>query len=153
MILHRIPACRRSFLVALVAISTITGVACEKTELRTPVFPVRGKVLFRGQVPANALVIFHPTVNANPTAPRPTGRVNANGNFTLTTFAENDGAPAGDYNVTIIWSVQKEGNDDYDDGANMVDLLQGYYSSPKTSGIRRQVKEGENELEPILLDG
>src|ERR1700722_7991995 len=62
---------------------------------RTPTFPVQGQVRWKGQVPAGAQVVFHPAGGAAKDAIRPTGQVDSEGKFTLTTFAAGDGAPAG----------------------------------------------------------
>jgi hypothetical protein len=48
-------------------------------------------------------VVFHPKDNADPQAPRPFGTAGADGSFGLTTSRPGDGAPAGEYRVTVIW--------------------------------------------------
>src|SRR5262245_46209932 len=66
---------------------------------RRPVFPVSGHVVFEGKPTPDALVIFHPVNDPDPLAPHPLTRVAADGSFSLTTYAMNDGAPAGEYKV------------------------------------------------------
>ena len=72
--------------------------------------------------------------------PRPRANVAADGTFTLSTYGENDGAPAGDYIVAISWE-----NTDTNE-----DRLRGRYSGP-TSRLRAKVAEGNNELPPFDL--
>jgi hypothetical protein len=65
-----------------------------------------GRVTFNKTVaPAGALVVFHP---ADPAVEKriggkPFARVRDDGTFALTTYAEGDGAPPGEYAVTIDW--------------------------------------------------
>src|SRR5436309_2942675 len=64
--------------------------------------PVKGTLRVNGQPAAAALVTFHPT---GADAARPTGRVGGDGTFTLTTRVAGDGAPVGEYRVTVTWAV------------------------------------------------
>ena len=68
-----------------------------------PVYPVRGEVRVDGRAPAHALIGFHPVGDAGPDAPHPVGVVDEQGRFTLTTYKAGDGAPPGDYRVTVAW--------------------------------------------------
>jgi hypothetical protein len=76
---------------------------------RKPVFTVRGKVLTADKKPAvSALVTFHPAT-ADPKDPaRPVGRVDEQGEYKLTTYTEHDGAPAGEYTITVVWPAPKK---------------------------------------------
>src|SRR5262245_3096245 len=65
--------------------------------------PVQGKLLYKGQPMIGALVTFHPKGANDVTTVRPTGLVEPDGTFTLMTGTK-EGAPAGDYVVTVIWS-------------------------------------------------
>jgi hypothetical protein len=64
-------------------------------------YAVEGKVLHGGRPAAGARVVFHPKDNADPQAPRPHGTAGADGSFHLTTNRPGDGAPAGEYSVTV----------------------------------------------------
>jgi hypothetical protein len=127
----------------------VTGLAsCARSD-RKPVYPVRGKVLFRGAAPAGARVQFHPLDDADPLAPRPGGWVEQDGSFQLSTYLSNDGAPAGRYAVTITWpSPEKQV-----DGENVgPDRLKGKYGDPKTTPLRAQVEAKPNEIEVFQLN-
>src|SRR5262245_25757066 len=77
---------------------------------RPPVYPVRGQILDGDNKPAaDALVIFHPVNPAPAGAPKPTGRTDERGHFTLTTHDKGDGAPEGEYAVTVEWRLPKKG--------------------------------------------
>jgi hypothetical protein len=116
---------------------------------RKPVYPTRGKVLdARNKPAAGALVIFHP-VNASPDdLDKPRGYVDDTGAFTLTTYEQGDGAPEGEYIVTIEWRPKKK--TPYDPEPQ--DLLQGRYSKPKESKIRARVEKQEmNEIKAFQV--
>ena len=70
---------------------------------RKPVYPVSGKVLYRGQPAAHVRLILTPVGDAGPDALRPRAYTNPDGTFQLGTYASNDGAPAGQYVVSLRW--------------------------------------------------
>jgi hypothetical protein len=76
------------------------------TSSRAKTFVAHGKVRFKkDQIPVGALVVFHPKDPKveKQIGGKPFGKVGEDGTFTLTTYAENDGAPEGEYGVTIDW--------------------------------------------------
>ncbi len=117
-------------------------------------YPVQGKVLWRGKPTAGARVIFHP-VSENPNLPQPSAVVDENGSFRLGTRAPGDGAPAGEYKVTIDWSDlsdQAVYSADISSGPpKSPDKLGGRYADPKRSMLQVNVKEGKNNLPPFEL--
>ena len=113
---------------------------------RKPVFPVEGKVLMNGQPTPGATVIFHPKDATDKEALFPTGKVNMDGTFLLTTYDAYDGAPAGPYTVTVSWLEAPTVGDD--DGKLLVNRR---YLSPTTSGLSAEVRAGTNELPPFKL--
>jgi hypothetical protein len=139
----------RLALVLLTGAAALAGASCGSSKV--PVYPVRGQVLYQGKPAEGALVIFHPTSGAIPPgAPMlPNGRVQADGSFTLTTYTDNDGAPAGEYVVVILWPSGGTEGDEESSGSH--DRLQGRYGDVARSPIKREVQPGENVLEPIQL--
>jgi hypothetical protein len=105
--------------------------------------PVRGKLLFQNQPADGATVVFHPT---DPKAPKPAGRVAADGSFTLSTYPHGEGAPAGDYLVAVTWLPPNAR-----DVENAKNRLPERYAQPGSSTLKATVKAGPNELEPFLL--
>jgi hypothetical protein len=65
-------------------------------------YPVRGKILFEGQAARGATLVLHPLSNSDPKAIKPRAFVDRDGTFEVFTFAGGDGAPAGEYVVTVI---------------------------------------------------
>lgn len=112
-----------------------------------PVYPVRGQVFFQGRPTAGALVLFQPVSDSDPKAPRPRGRVDKDGAFTLSTYRANDGAPAGDYVVTIDWRQSVPGRDNSGGPA----LMPPYYATSEGSPLRATVRPEANQLPPFVI--
>jgi len=134
---------RRRVAAALV----LAGLAAGCGPARKPVYPVEGKVMYsNGQPATGALVVFQPVApddQANPL--RPTATVNDDGSFQTTTYQPNDGAPEGDYNVTIVWLEKKSGDTLIGGGEHSAlarDLLQGRYADPKAPRLTAHVQKG-----------
>jgi hypothetical protein len=108
-------------------------------------------VVYQGKPAENALVVFHPADAATTLVARPSGRVGADGSFQLSTYLTNDGAPAGEYVVVIIWPVGRKPGTAVDAGEGP-DRLENRYSNPQTSRWRIRLREGKNELEPFELE-
>ena len=136
----------RAVLVAL-ALAALCP-ACAKSG-RKPVYPVQGQVLVKGRPAAQAQVTFHPLEDGGPDSVRPVGHVDAQGRFRLTTYAEGDGAPEGEYRVTVQWflATRAGGSDEY----QSVNYLPARYARAETSGLRATVTRGENDLPTIDL--
>ncbi|MBW3543064.1 MAG: hypothetical protein KY476_22630 [Planctomycetes bacterium] len=132
-----------------VAIAT----SCSRTDSteasRLPVFPVSGKVLVNHQPADGALVVFHPVGAAQSNDLRPRGKTGPDGSFALGTYKNADGAPAGQYVVTIIWPAGRSGPMPDPDLAP--DRLRGRYSNPKTSPLRVRIEQRQQALTPFQL--
>jgi hypothetical protein len=143
--------CRRSAL-AISALVTVLGLSflagCGKAEgRRLPVFPARGQVQFEGRPTPGAWVFLHP-VRADPRTPRARGEVNEDGTFALTTYHADDGAPAGEYTVTVEWRRVVGRGEDVQIGPN---LLPPKYANVNTSGLVVCVAKGANQFPPFQL--
>ena len=135
--------------VSVAAVVCLAALASSCSNGRKPVFPVHGQVLDASRKPAvGALVIFHP-VNADPKDPlKPLGKVDESGRFALTTYVAGDGAPAGDYTITLTWPTPKKTPFDPEGG----DQLQGRYAKPERSTQRFTVEsKPDNEVPTIQL--
>ncbi len=122
--------------------------SCGSREGRKPVFPVKGQVFHKGKAAVGAVLVFHPKTAADPAGPRPHARVGADGAFTLTTYQAQDGAPAGDYVVTIDWR-QGAAHGKAPGGWSP---LPTEYSSPDASPLRATIREGSNDLPPFAIE-
>lgn len=119
------------------AVALLAGVGCGG-DRRPPVFAATGKLTAttaKGVAPAaGATVTF--VSKADPKAALPTATVAADGTFTLSTFEPGDGAPAGDYAVTVYWPAA--GRMTLGEAAGP-DQLGGRYADPKTSKLSATV--------------
>jgi hypothetical protein len=134
-------------LARLLAVSCLlAGVAScgsEASKPGKPVFPVRGQVLVNDKPAAGAVVVFIPVNEpAPPTDPRPGATVEEDGSYSLSTYGDKDGAPAGDYFVVVTWPV---------DGRDDEDRLRGRYGDPGQPRLKATVKGGPTEVPPFRL--
>lgn len=141
---------RRSGVLPLLSMLGLVILAgCSSESEGVPVFPVRGKLFMEGTPAEGALVIFHPVIPTEPETINPNGRVQSDGSFQLTTYKSHDGAPAGEYRVTVFWPEPPKSPIERPDMGP--DRLKNRYTSPGKSKIRITVVEEENDLEPIHL--
>jgi hypothetical protein len=136
-----IPRCLRR--IATVAVLLVVVAGCQKAEpARKPTFAVRGQILDGLKPLANATVVFHPEDGV---AEKPRGTTDANGEFSLTTYDLGDGAPAGQYRVTVeLWATVSA------DGGP-VNRVPARFAKPETSGFTATVADGPTTLQPFTL--
>jgi hypothetical protein len=140
----QVKAARIALLLSVLIVASCSSKVDEK---RKPVFPVRGKVLVQGKPAAGAFVLFVPVNEpSQPVDPRPRAEASADGSFELSTYGTNDGAPAGEYVVSVTWpgGVLPDGREE------PPDKLMGRYEMGK-SKLKATVKEGQNDLPPFQL--
>lgn len=130
---------------ALLFVALVAG--CSKgAPPRLPVHPVSGEVHLNGKPAAGAVVEFHPKAG-DKNSPRPRAQADQQGRFVLSTYDLQDGAPAGDYAVTVEQRKVTKKGDDFEFGPNLVPPK---YSSPATTGVVVSVAEGTNTI-PIKI--
>lgn len=113
-----------------------------------------GSVLVNGAPAEGAKVVFYPTSEElkQPGMPIPYAFTGPDGQFKLRSYDPDDGAPAGDYNVSVFWP--KGGGDQSAGGGEMEqvsDRLGNRFLNPKESGLTATVDEGGAELPPFEL--
>jgi hypothetical protein len=79
---------------------------------------------------------------------KPRGQVEADGTFTLTTYEAGDGAPAGEYQVTVEWWLASGKPGDDRPPANR---LPARYARAETSKLTARIEPGTNRLAAIEL--
>jgi hypothetical protein len=129
-----------------VLLLTVMAGGCSRQAPTLEVHPVTGQVTYNGKPAAGAHVTFHPKVQ-QVAHPIPSAKVDSQGNFSLTTYRSEDGAPVGEYSVTIELRpvITKDGEIEL--GPN---ILPPQYSSPKTTKVVARVAEGANSV-PIKI--
>jgi hypothetical protein len=115
-------------------------------------YPVTGTVTLNGQPIEGASVSFFTQDELMRAArvPVPKGTTDASGQFHLTTYEKNDGAPAGSYKVAISWMQVTRPSDDPEEMVER-DRLKGRYADTDKSGLTATVESGENQLAPFAL--
>jgi len=104
------------------------------------VYPVEGRLLVSGVPAADAHITFHPLDGHGVPV---IGRTGRDGSFTLTTFTPGDGAPAGEYSVTVVWPNDSIPRDECADTTTH-DRLNRAYSDPADRKIVVVVKPEPN---------
>jgi hypothetical protein len=118
---------------------------CSPTSSLPACYPVKGRVLFEGNPIPEAQVTLHPVGHS--IAVKPVAYTDAQGNFTLSTYGSNDGAPAGKYIITVQWrQLIQVGEEKTRAGKNQ---LPAHYASEKQSKLSCIIQECENEV-PVI---
>jgi serine/threonine-protein phosphatase CPPED1 len=110
---------------------------------RKPAQPVRGQVVIDGCPVPGATVVFH-LVEADAKKPKRAGDAltEADGSFQLSTYQANDGAPTGDYIVTIdVFNHPFEPSA----GRPAKNPVPEKYWKAETTPLKVEVKPGQNE--------
>jgi hypothetical protein len=112
-----------------------------------PTQPLRGQVFFEDQPAVGASVVLHPLDGPDPRV-RPSGKVDKDGWYTLSTYRLNDGAPMGNYAVTIVWLPEGSRGGGPD---KPPDKLGGRYEDPESSGLSVRIDKDTTELPVFRL--
>ena len=147
---------RIALLSFLVAGSLVGALGCIKSRMpdRKPVVPVRGAVFVDNKPATGAVVSFQPIGDSNLGALRANGRIGDDGTFLLTTYVTADGAPAGEYIVTVYWAdpSKKPSLEEEDEETDLApDLLRGRFAARDVSVLRATVGDKPIELAPVDL--
>ena len=111
--------------------------------------PVRGKVVRNGKPVVEAMVVFHPVVARPEVKQKPLAFTDEAGEFAITTFQQGDGAPTGQYRITVEQRAPKMvGEEMVREGPN---LLPRRFGDPNASGLTIDVAEGDNVAPPIEI--
>jgi hypothetical protein len=134
-----------------ILLMALAAVSCSR-EPRKAVSLVRGKVLFGGKPTPGAVVYFHLVSPEDKTGDKlanetllPRGKVQDDGTFQVGTYEEADGAPPGDYLISVHWLGKSKVVEEE------VSLLPPKFMSPQWSGLRAKVLDGPTELPPFVL--
>lgn len=128
--------------ILLGCVITGCGTGFEKT------YPVTGSLLV-DDVPAHrAKLVFFPVGEGAEKRVKPVAVVGEDGNYTVTTFLTGDGAPAGEYMVTVVWpKYEIVEHEEIDVG----DLLKGQFNDHRNPFLKVTIKPADNKIPPIKL--
>lgn len=111
-----------------------------------PVYAVSGTLTHQGKSMGGAIVTFHPLNPTGKFPPAPSAKADENGAYKLTTYDTADGAPAGEYRVTVYWPGQRRGTPN-EEGDLPPDQLREVYASKTTSKLRATVATRDNTID------
>ena len=109
----------------LIAIGTITG--CSDSNVRDDMVKIKGVVLVDHEPAEGVVLHLHPKSGS---AAISSGITDADGAFQISTYSLGDGAPVGDYAITMVWSKF-----DVMTRTQVGDHLQGKYASQDKTKI------------------
>jgi hypothetical protein len=111
-------------------------------------YPVKGFVRINGAPAKDVNVMFTPVAppEAGATPLSPAAVTGEDGSFRLMSFQPGDGAPAGDYLVTVIYPMNR-----FNKHLSGIDRLRDRFTNPKTSGLTARVEPTSNDLPPFDL--
>lgn len=132
------------------AILAIMLVGCGKRQGdRGTLYPAEGQVFLNQEPLAGALVVLYPKGESGANSTPSRAQTGPDGRFRVGTLAPGDGAPEGEYAVTVIrYPMQKQSDGGYAAGAND---LPKKYTNPTTTDLRVQVSEGKSSLPALVL--
>ena len=111
--------------------------------------PATGTVSVNGEPASGAVVTLYPVnQKVDVRNSRPYAIANEQGNFTLKTYEAGDGAPVGEYDVTITWPVDVTKME-----LAMTDQLDGQFDRPEESQWKVNISEGDNVIPSIDITG
>jgi hypothetical protein len=114
---------------------------------RKAVYPVRGTVVLDGCPVPGASVVFYLVGPGKKLIRASDGLTEADGSFALSTYGAFDGAPAGEYVVTVS-AYELPGG-----GTSKTPALPGVYSVSGTSPLKATVDKGETRVTLELNSG
>ncbi|MBI2825173.1 MAG: hypothetical protein HYX69_10850 [Planctomycetia bacterium] len=98
---------------------------------------------------AEAMVVFHPLSSSAEAPQKPLAYTDAEGQFALTTDKPNDGAPEGEYAITVELRAPRQiGEETVRDGPSQ---LPAKYARPETTPLRYRVVPGMNDVPPLAV--
>lgn len=141
--------------VGLICLLTCIGCASQNDD-QLAVYPATGEVSVDGKPAAGVYVVLTPAKGseADEKGLKPTGTTDQDGLFSLSTYQQADGAPAGDYVITIQWMKEptQVARGVMPGFSPPQDHFRGKYLNPEKSAWRVTIDEGENVLEPISVN-
>jgi hypothetical protein len=124
------------------------GTGCRRALPWEKVQPVNGIVQLEGKPIAGAQVTLVPKDPQFPATIRPQAITGPDGRFDLGTFDKADGAPAGEYGVSVVWHPLVDKGSGPTRGDN---VLPAKYSQPVTSGLTVTIETTGHQLPPLEL--
>ncbi|EAQ78993.1 hypothetical protein [Blastopirellula marina] len=127
----------RTLQLCLLACGLVTAVGCT-SEVKT--HPVIGKVLLPSGTPAQRGLVEFRTTTAEGEVVNAHGKIEPDGSFRLSTFAEHDGALAGEHQAIVLNPATDDG------GPAHRAVYPERYSAYESSDLKFEIQPGPNEI-------
>jgi len=141
----------RLLLLSLAATVVVTGCRPAKTP-KLDTYPVSGQVMVNGKPAVRAEVRMRPSkplLDPMKRSVEPYGIVEADGMFRISTYRDKDGAPPGEYAITVVWpTVTVEGGEE----VFGPDRLKGRFGNPLSPVTVFTVLDASNLIPSIELN-
>lgn len=134
-------------LTLIAAVMAMAIVGCGHSD-RAAVYPAEGRVVWNGQPLAGAQVVLYPQGQSDAKTVPARAQTDSEGRFRLSTYGTADGAPEGEYAVTVVHYRVRQQDGGSVPGPN---VLPAKYASPKTTDLRVQIAKGTNTLPTLAL--
>jgi hypothetical protein len=136
----------RIWLGVTLALLSTTLCSCRKSYQEVSVYPTSGKVTVKTVPAVGAYVTFHPEGDVGMTkGNKPFARADKDGAFQVTTYETHDGAPQGDYRVTVYWPENPDAR------GPSPDRLKGKYANPATTPLKATIDPKKVDLPAFEL--
>jgi hypothetical protein len=134
-------------LLPLLSLAAVVLAGCSESKKPLEIQSVTGKVFYEGKPAEGVRVFFYPTTAPQPpdVPQHPFGVTGADGRFTLSTFAKDDGAPLGGYQIVLLWPAAES------ESATDDDRFLGWFDIKHTK-YTFEVKSGANEVPTIQIN-
>lgn len=129
-------------------VAVVAATGCGSSEPpQVEVFPAKGSITFQGKPIPGAIITLHPATPIE-NVPQPRANVDKDGTFTVKTYAGKEGAPEGDYKVTVLWYKPIYNGPDFTSGPNVIPQK---YTQVDTTDIQIKIAAGQNDIPTIQL--
>jgi hypothetical protein len=136
---------------AIVFYGLVASGCGRRSDGRLKSYPVHGRVTVDGKPTAGIYVFLNPAQQPSTHGIFPNAITNGDGEFWISTYDSEDGAPLGEYIVTAKWP-KGEGLQVHSESP---DRLRGRYADPAKSTFKVTVQEAKrvkpNEIVPLEL--
>lgn len=112
------------------------------------VYVAKGVIKHKGKPVKDAEIRFFPVNTEYPESVRPWAKSNENGEFVLSTYDRDDGAPTGAYKVTVVHhEIVVKG----DSMMAKPNSLPKKYATKDTTDLTVEISKGETAIPPLEL--
>ncbi len=130
----------------VLVVTLIQLFGCSSGEARRPTQHANGTLKIQGKAAPGATLVFHPDQTWGKDEPKPRATVKPDGTYEVTTYEGNDGAPEGNYTVTVEWFVPNKPDD-----GNVTNRAPAKYGKANSSPLKVNIGKGPNNLPAFEL--